>query len=278
MRVLVCIANHGEDQLHHLDRVLREWAGMSHDVEVVLHTTVEVDETYGGLLRDQQLYPESIGVDLPFEHRETVARGRGDHDLYVYTENDVLVTQDNLEALLEAHRRLPDDHLAGFLRYEEDEAGRRILPDLGATSPTLGPFGLTYDGGRWFRPLNVHQGCWVLRDRQLDRAIESGGFRVEPHRTRHQINPLWPPRWYGRLESGASDPYTQCGFAAKVLPADGLEDLLVEHLSGHYARSMAPEAIVTFEELRELARSHRAATARHWARSWWLFVRNHYLR
>ena len=48
-------------------------------------------------------------------------------------------------------------------------------------------------------------------------------------------------QFYGVLESGASDVYTQCGFKPKVLPCEGLDDLLVHHLSNRCMEKLEHE-------------------------------------
>ena len=70
---------------------------------------------------------------------------------------------------------------------------------------------------------NLHSGCYVLTREQLNRAIASGGFIVQPHEG------LYEP-----LETAATDPYTQCGFRKLICISD-IGDFIVPHLSNKYA-------------------------------------------
>ena len=58
--------------------------------------------------------------------------------------------------------------------------------------------------------------------RQLRKAIRSGGFLVEPHEWKYDL-----------LCTAATDPYTQCGFT-KLIPISHLDDFTVHHLTNKY--------------------------------------------
>jgi len=66
---------------------------------------------------------------------------------------------------------------------------------------------------------NSHAAFTIASRAHLQKAIDSGGFLVEPHVGR-----------FGMLECAASDLYTQCGMT-RLICVSRIEDFLVPHLS-----------------------------------------------
>jgi hypothetical protein len=141
------------------------------------------------------------------------------YDLFLYVENDMLITEANIDAFLEHQAALPSHQISGFFRYELN-GGAKILLDL---NPFWGKL-VVQEYEHNFTVVNQHQGCWLLTRAQLQQCVASGQFLVDPH-----TGP------YGMLEQGASDPYTTCGLE-KVLPKDLnlLERLQIRHLPLKY--------------------------------------------
>lgn len=215
MKIKICINNFGNTQLNYLDTVLKEYRSFKkYKVDTTIHTTVPL------LHEKQVVHPESLGQGLAYPCRWEMADALDAFDIFIYTENDILITEDNINAFLEYNNTLPDNQVAGFLLYEQRD-DKKIIVNL---CEYYGPiFGKTYPHG--FMVNNQHQACWVLTRSQLKKVIDSGGFLVQPH---------WGP--YGIIEQGASDPYTQCGLE-KVYPynVDMVERLLIRHLPLKYA-------------------------------------------
>lgn len=222
LRLLVTIASYGEKNLDLLKRIIQVYRSMPMHVDVVVISNAP-----------KQLDPEVrvvVGLpsrnpwSLPFAHKSILAQNIDSYDLFVYSEDDMEVTERNVRAFLRATPHLTSDEIAGFLRYEVDKSGVWSLPDV------HGPF-------HW-RPESVirrgeyvvaefsndHSACYVLTQAQLRKAITSGGFLREPYEGRHDM-----------LCTAATDPYTSCGFR-KVICISALEDFLVHHLSDRYAK------------------------------------------
>jgi hypothetical protein len=213
MRIKVAIANFGESQLEFLAEVLREFRSFQrHAVDITVYTTAPVDAPH-------KILDGAIGYGLPFACREDMAASINDYDLFLYDENDMLITEENIDAFVECQSMLPPNQICGFYRYELNN-GVKLLLDL---NPFWGKVVQNmYE--QCFTVGNQHQGCWLLTRDQLQHCIDSGNFLVPPH-----VRP------YGMLEQGASDPYTNCGLE-KVLPRDLalLEKLQIRHLPLKY--------------------------------------------
>ena len=213
MKLKVAIANYGSAQLEHLAEVVREFSSYrKHQVDLTVYSTAPVEANH-------KLFDQSIEKGLPFACRTDMAERREDYDLFLYVENDMLITEDNIDAFLEHQATLPSHQIGGFFRYELND-GVKMLLDL---NPFWGKV-VVKEYERDFMVVNQHQGCWLLTRSQLQHCIASGHFLVEPH-----TGP------YGVLEQGASDPYTNCGLE-KVLPKDLslLERLQIRHLPLKY--------------------------------------------
>ena len=82
---------------------------------------------------------------------------------------------------------------------------------------------------------NEHSASYLLTRPQLGRAIESGGFLVEPHEGR-----------YDGECAASTDPYTQCGFK-KMVCLSSLDDFLIRHLPGNKFTSRPYAARAEFQ-------------------------------
>ena len=231
MKIKVAIANYGNSQLEHLNRVVEEFQRFKkHQVDLVVDTTVEVPYPH-------RMYPASVGAGLTFVCRDDMAASVDDYDLFIYNENDMLITEDNIDAFLEHSGELFDGFVSGFLRYENDPIKGKILTDLNVFwGKQMGRAVSEQD----FVPHNVHQGCWVLLRKDLKKVIASKQFLNSPRKN---------------LEDGASDPYSWCGLT-KVMPRNvtACERLLIHHLPDKYIHR--PEWKTGGITLQQLLESH----------------------
>lgn len=211
MKIKVSIANYGVAQLQYLKRVVEEFQNFKkHQVDLIVDTTV-------GVPYNHKMYPSSIGTILTFACRPDMASAVNDYDLFIYNENDVLITEDNIDAFLEHSSTLTDGQVSGFLRYENDPSRGKILTDLNVYWGTRMGKVISNEN---FTPQNVHQGCWVLLKKDLIKVIESGQFLNSPRTN---------------LEDGASDPYSWCGITRAMPRNQSLcERLLIHHLPDKY--------------------------------------------
>jgi hypothetical protein len=224
----VAIAYHGDKNREHLGRVLAEWAGMQ-------EIKAQVD-----ILTDRDLKPGQHPASLPFLAREALVKRLGTADMYVYSEDDILITEANLLAWWQVSRFVRSTEVPGLVRYEVAEpSGERRFPDMhGSFHWENAVVEREIDGVRekfaWYT--NAHSGCYVLDGVQLLHAMASGGFLVAMH----------SDQVYGALERGASDVYLQCGLR-RLVPLTRFSQFLVHHLPDSYLHMGKPEAAVRAE-------------------------------
>jgi len=219
-RLLVVIASFGEKHLELLRRIIARYRSMTLPVDVVVVSNAPKDlgpgvEVVVGL-------PAKNPWSLPFAHKAVMAAKAGQYDLFAYSEDDMDVTEENIRAFLRLAPLLGPEEVAGFLRYEVDQAGKRFLPDVHGAFRWK-PESVQRRGSLLVAEFtNEHAAFYLLTRNQLRQAIASGGFVRGPHRGRFELR-----------ETAATDPYTSCGFR-KVVCVSELESFLIHHTTNRY--------------------------------------------
>jgi 2-polyprenyl-3-methyl-5-hydroxy-6-metoxy-1,4-benzoquinol methylase len=220
LRLLVAIASYGVKNLEFLKRIIGSYKALPMKVSIIVLS--EAPKDLGGGVEVVVGLPSQNPWSLPFAHKPIFAQRLEQFDLFVYSEDDMEVTEQNIEAFLRVNAALEPDEIAGYLRYEIDSSGSRVLTDV-------------HGGYRW-KPdsvkrrreytvaeyTNEHAAFYLLTQAQLRKAIASGGFLCEPYEGRHDM-----------LCAAATDPYTRCGFR-KVICISELGSFLIRHMSNLY--------------------------------------------
>jgi 2-polyprenyl-3-methyl-5-hydroxy-6-metoxy-1,4-benzoquinol methylase len=224
VKILVAIASHGTRNDRYLCRLVSEYQRMPFDVEIVVLSDLAKEVAPGVQLVIGA--PTRDPCSLPFRHKQIFSHRLKDYDLFVYSEDDTLVTERNIRAFLEVSRVLGENEVAGFLRFEEGIEGHRNFPDMFGHFHWR-PESVRLRGRHIFASFtNQHSAFYILSRNQLKRAIDSGGFLVGPHEGMYDL-----------LCTAATDPYTQCGLQ-KVICISSIENFTIHHLSNHYVGTL----------------------------------------
>lgn len=222
-RILVAMASYGDRNRHFRDKLIAQYGAMPWDVTVVVLT--EAPKALPPTVQQRVGLPSADPWSLPFAHKQLFADNLSSYDLFIYTEDDIDVTEQTISAFLDATEVLEPDEVAGFLRFERSEAGRWMPDAHGAYR--WKPESVVTRGGRVFAEFsNEHAAFFVLTRSQLRRAIKSGGFMREPYQSR-----------YDMLCTAATDPYTSCGLR-KLICVSSLDQFLVHHMSDRYVDAL----------------------------------------
>jgi SAM-dependent methyltransferase len=204
----------------YLGQLVNEYRSMSFQVDVVVFSDAPKEVAPGVELRVG--LPTQDPGSLPFAHKQVFADRLNDYDLFIYSEDDTLITAKTIRAFLRVSSALPENEIPGFFRFERGPNGALNYIDVHGhfhwdpqTIRTRGEFTLAFF-------TNHHSSCYAATRQQLKRAIDSGGFLVGPHEGR-----------YDPVCTAATDLYTQCGFQELVCISH-LEDFHVEHLHNKY--------------------------------------------
>ncbi len=216
MKVLVVLASHGHNNDRYLARLLEEYRSMRYDVDVVVISNITKD--LGADVEVAVGLPSKNPYSLPFAHKKIFAERVDRYDLFIYSEDDILITERNIDSFLAASNVLPACEIAGFVHAESDSDGNLYF-DAPHASFHWDPSSVERRDKYTFAfYTNEHAACFVLTQSQLRRAIASGGFLVAPHEGRYELR-----------ETAATDPYTQCGLK-KMVCISHLDEFTVRHL------------------------------------------------
>jgi 2-polyprenyl-3-methyl-5-hydroxy-6-metoxy-1,4-benzoquinol methylase len=233
LRVLVAIASFGKKNLPYLYQIIQAYQCMAFAIDLVVIS--EAPKNLPAGVENVVGLPSRNPWTLPFAHKPIFAQRADQYDLFIYSEDDIGVTQTNIDAFLRATQELEPYEIPGFLRYEVDQSGVRFLDEPWGHYHWI-PESVRRRGVYTVAEFtNEHAGFYILTQRQLKRAIASGGFLRGPCRGR-----------YGWPETAATDPYTNCGFR-KVICISVLEKFLVRHMPNTYLHQLD----VSFESFNE---------------------------
>lgn len=242
MNILIAIANYGTKNISFLKKLILHYKSLPYQIHICLLTErrKDIDSSVEQIIAIPNKNPWS----LPFAHKTLFADRLHLYDLFIYSEDDTLISQINIEAFLWASSVLETNDIPGFLRIE-------IGPDNKTYISTMHSHyhwdmsSFCNRGGETFAYFtNEHSACFILTREQLSKAISSGGFLVKPHEG-----------IYDMLCTAATDPYTQCGFR-KLICISRLDDFLVQHLPNNYVGVMgAPrkDALSQIDALHQIA-------------------------
>jgi SAM-dependent methyltransferase len=240
LRVLVAIASYGVGNDDYLRRLIVEYRSMPFQIDILVlsninkHVADGVDVVVG--------LPNKNPWSLPFAHKKIFVEKIDNYDLFIYSEDDILITENNVRAFLDVNSVLNENEIPGFLRFEVDSGGNLNYPDAHwryhwdpATVTNRGAFTLA-------KFTNEHAACYLITQAQLRKAIKSGGFDVEPHEKEYDL-----------LCTAATDPYTQCGLT-KLIPVSHLDAFIVHHMSNKYVAKMGVDEAEFERQIAELVR------------------------
>lgn len=240
LRILIAIASYGTSNDGYLKRIIDEYRSMSFQIDIVVMSNLDKKpapgvETIVGM-------PTKNPWSLPFLHKKLFVERVEQYDLFIYSEDDMLVTERNLRAFIDASRVLKGDEVAGFLRVERGQNARTNYPEIHgffhwdtSSIRARGKYTLA-------RFTNEHSAFYVLTRAQLKGAIASGGFLVEPHEGKYDL-----------LCSAATDPYTQCNLL-RLIPVSHLDDFTIRHLSDKYVGQLGLDQLELFEHVNAILR------------------------
>jgi len=222
LRLLVAIASYGEKNIGFLKQIIQRYRSMAIEVDLVVLS--DAPKALGAGVKVVVGLPSSNPWSLPFAHKAIFAQNVDRYDLFVYSEDDMEITQENIRAFLRIQDVLQPDEIAGYLRYEIGPRKTIFLPDV-HDSFHWKPESVRRRGACTIAEFtNEHTGFYILTQAQLRRAIASGGFLQSPYDGR-----------YGLPETAATDPYTSCGFRKVIcICISTLDDFLIHHMSNRY--------------------------------------------
>jgi ubiquinone/menaquinone biosynthesis C-methylase UbiE len=239
LRLLVAIASFGEKNLEFIKKIIHRYQSMAMDVDVVVLSNIPKD--LGPKVRVIVGLPSKNPWSLPFGHKALFAENVERYDLFAYSEDDMDVTEKNIQAFLRVTPELESREIAGYLRYEISPSGIWSLPEVHAAFHWKPESIARRNGYTIGEFTNEHAAFYLLTQAQLREAIASGGFLRGPCEGR-----------YDMLCTAATDPYINCGFR-KVICVSALEDFLIHHVSNRYVGQLGLPLSSFKEQIKTIA-------------------------
>lgn len=237
-RLLVAIASYGEKNLEFLRQIIQTYQSMTFEVDVVVLS--DAPKNLGDSVKVVVGLPAKNPWSLPFAHKPIFAANVKRYDLFVYTEDDIGVTENQIRAFVRASVATEPDEIPGYLRYEVDQNNMKLLTDVHGSfhwKPESAKRRGSYTIAEFS---NDHAGFYVVNQQQLSRAISSGEYLREPYEGR-----------YGLPETAATDIYTCCGFR-KVICVSNFDDFFIRHMSNLYVQRHGVSLPVFQEQIQTL--------------------------
>lgn len=226
MRVLVCIATYGVKNLKYLDQVINEYNSFKkYNVDIVINGTEKI-------YRKNVLFIEHQNPkNTVFFHRKDIIDRKEDYDLYIFSEDDILISEDAIDTYLKYDKNLPIDYCLGFLRFEKVSENNRYLIDLWLNVQNYNYIKnnkIIINSIEYFQVTNPHQSSWILTRDKLNYVINNTEFII------NNTDNLG-------LETGATGlfknwPFGPPGIIDKVYPLNisDLKNCFIEHLPGNH--------------------------------------------
>ena len=243
IRTLVAIANFGLKNTKYLEKLLKEYRSMvNYEVHIVVLSNIP--KVIGPDVEVRVGLPDRDPWSLPFGYKELFANRVEHYDLFIYSEDDTLIEELNIDAFLEVSKIIPDKYIAGFLRYEISPEGTRNYSTIHGHFHWDPNSVQKVEDYIFAHYTNDHSACFMLTRPQLQRAVASGGFLLPPRKGR-----------YDMLVTAATDPYTQCGMK-KVVCISHLNRFSLHHLPNKYTSQMGLPAAEMEWQLDALRKIH----------------------
>lgn len=179
MKILVSIPDYRGNQMQHLNRVIDEYRSYKkYDVTINIHSTVDISRKDINLIKYD---PTKIGR-LAYIHRPEFINHRNDYDLFIYSENDILIKEEQVDLYLKYNALLPENYCLGFMRYEQrpidDSSDKNMYCiDLWPHTGHILQRDVIINDKSYFILRNPFQSFFLLTKKELNYVIDNCQFR-----------------------------------------------------------------------------------------------------
>ena len=197
-KLLVSIATYGDKNFEYLNKVIDEYKTYkNYDLTINVHGTTPLPRS------DINFIGHVDPPNTVFFHRQEFADERNNYDLFLFSEDDMLIKEEAVDTYVKYTSTLPVDYCLGFLRYETRPVSApddknlyiidlwpgvthrimyRPIPEIfGLPGNIAGPSFITVrkvdvNGNSYFVPRNPHQASSILTPDRLEYAIQHSDF------------------------------------------------------------------------------------------------------
>lgn len=192
--LLVCIAFfYTEEHSKYLKILLNNFRTYQNSVYVIVDTNSEKTVT---LLKDYKnvevcVYDLQKPFHLTWMHRKHIIENIDKYDVFMYTEDDMVVPYENYLDYLEKFSYLWPNDVPSFIRIEE-KCGVLYNVDNVRINSFL-PKQILFIQGRMFVSLkNSYHAFWIMPQKELKSTMTQNFFRLEHSRISREISASYP--------------------------------------------------------------------------------------
>ena len=240
-KILTFIPSYGTNNSDYLKLILKELNSIdTHKIDIILYTTEDYD--FIGSDIDVRKYNRDIKLGLTHEYKSDLLKNIDNYDLFLYLEDDILFTHENLITFENENKYLPDNYVIGLIRYEEHN-GKKYLNEMCKNSgqhsaiPVVGQ-----TGGRYYFSIeNVHQGSFILERRNIKKLMSDNKFIINfGESLEDAASNFYKGKWPGSFNG-----------LNKIYPSDSIDNLMIHHLPNKHSKWESLN-LTTVGELKEM--------------------------
>jgi SAM-dependent methyltransferase len=224
MKILVCIANYGLKNNIYVKRLIEEYSSFTKHVDIVILS--DILKNYGDGIDIHIGLPNKNPRSLPFGWKKVFYEKLNDYDIFIYTEDDTLITENHLNLFIDSTKELPEDKILGFLRYEVDKNGNKFCSSIHSHYHWKVGSVEKYGNNFYAHFTNLHGACFILTRKHLKKCLKNDNFMRSPCVGQYDMQC-----------TAATEPYTVGGLE-KVINISEIEKCIVHHLPNQYLDRM----------------------------------------
>jgi hypothetical protein len=240
MKLLISLATYGTKNINYINQVIDTYKSFNkYDVDIIVNGTDILERA--DITFIQHINP----INTVYFHRSDFVKNLNSYDYYLFSEDDILITEDTIDTYIAYDKKLDLNTCLGFLRYEKTEINEDYMIDLwlNAPYPYIKNDNIIINNERYFSVTNPHQSCYVLSNEKLNFVISNSNYAIDGSNITTCI-----------LEHASSgiftDWYQNTGVINKVIPVENLRNCIVEHLPGSHSNGPGINEQVTSEMFR----------------------------
>lgn len=241
MRIFISIPSYGSKNFEYLNQVIDNFRSYKK-----YQTYIHVDATELNIILQNKvdkwiLHDPKIKTELAWIHRNNMRDAIDKYDLFLYCEDDMLITEENIDEYLRYDKLIGSENCVGFLRYEEI-GGQIFLVDQSTDYLPISYFKMKLQNNFYYGLRNLHQGCWLLTQEQLLISTMSPMYFKFSGETLYSdirnvfecmgILGNYDYSFYPDLECAATSIYFHS--IRKLIPETNIDPLLIKHLPNKY--------------------------------------------
>lgn len=237
LKILVSITSFYEDKIQYLNKVIESYTDLStqHNIKFSILLTTNYDYKFNSPILIKHIITQNIeshdhSSNHCWSNKSVLYNIYKDYDYIIESDDDILITYENLQYYFTLEKNIPFNYIPGFLVTESNTLKEQIPITL-LDGDNIGDI-IEINNLKWFFPYNVHSACFIADKKRFDYFIQI----IQKRTTPTYFNQ------YGYPESSRSEIYF---YFNKVISIDYLKNTLVQHLPNKYVNEKYDKNIIT---------------------------------